>query len=263
MNFRQCISDIYRNTCSGISTLSLAAIVFIPPLFMFACTSTLNPDMLNEPTHDNLIIIFGILIIILSLIAIISSRYIKFRLNKKYGADKQKLNYDYEEKMTDLEKQLNELENSRLDKEKELKFKQNEMVSMAMNIIYKNELLTELKTDVTDIKNTIKDLDARDALNKLSLKITRNLSIDRDREKFQMHLNEQNSIFLHNLTESYPTLTDNEKRLAILIRLNLSSKEIASILNISTKSVEMNRYRLRKKLKVSSQQNLHDFISAI
>ncbi|MBE9483461.1 MAG: hypothetical protein IMY74_01370, partial [Bacteroidetes bacterium] len=56
------------------------------------------------------------------------------------------------------------------------------------------------------------------------------------------------------------SMTGNEKRLAVLLRLNLSSKEIASILNISPKSVEMNRYRLRKKLKVEPKVGLNDFI---
>jgi len=97
-------------------------------------------------------------------------------------------------------------------------------------------------------------------LNKLSLMITQDLSIDRDREKFQMHINDQNSSFIHRLGSSFPSMTDNEKRLASLLRLNLSSKEIASILNISPKSVEMNRYRLRKKLKVEPKINLTDFI---
>jgi DNA-binding CsgD family transcriptional regulator len=55
-------------------------------------------------------------------------------------------------------------------------------------------------------------------------------------------------------------MTENEKRLAALLRLNLSSKEIASILNISPKSVEMNRYRLRKKLGVPSDVGLSEFI---
>ena len=102
--------------------------------------------------------------------------------------------------------------------------------------------------------------ESRMELNKLSLMITQDLSIDRDREKFQMHINEQNSNFMHQLSESFPTMTDNEKRLASMLRLNLSSKEIASILNISPKSVEMNRYRLRKKLKVDPKVSLSDFI---
>jgi len=141
-----------------------------------------------------------------------------------------------------------------------LKFRQSEMVTMAMSIIHKNEFLNSLKDEIVKIKANIRDQEIRLGLNKLSLMITQDLSIDRDREKFQMHINEQNSNFIHQLTESFPTMTDNEKRLASLLRLNLSSKEIASILNISPKSVEMNRYRLRKKLKVDPKLSLSDFI---
>lgn len=134
------------------------------------------------------------------------------------------------------------------------------MVTMAMSIIHKIEFLDELKNEVKNIKTGIQDQQIRLKLNKLSLMITQDLSIDRDREKFQMHINEQNSNFIHQLEETFPSMTDNEKRLASMLRLNLSSKEIASILNISPKSVEMNRYRLRKKLKVDPKINLSDFI---
>lgn len=91
--------------------------------------------------------------------------------------------------------------------------------------------------------------------------ITQDLSIGLDREKYQMYIHEQNSNFcIHRLTKLFPTITENEKRLASLLHLNLSSKEIASILNISPKSVEMNRYRLRKMLKIISSINLTDYI---
>jgi len=75
-----------------------------------------------------------------------------------------------------------------------------------------------------------------------------------------MHLSEQHSNFLMRLSEKYQGITGSEKRLAAMVRLNLSSKEIASILNISVKSVEMNRYRLRKKMKVPSGIALNEFI---
>ncbi len=163
-------------------------------------------------------------------------------------------------KVEHLEKSLHEKIHLQDDLGKELKFRQSEMVTMAMSIIHKNEFLNELKEEIIKIKANTKDQEIRLGLNKLSLMITQDLSIDRDREKFQMHINEQNSNFIHKLSEAYPSITDNEKRLASLLRLNLSSKEIASILNISPKSVEMNRYRLRKKLKVDPKVSINDFI---
>jgi DNA-binding CsgD family transcriptional regulator len=163
-------------------------------------------------------------------------------------------------KIESLEKSVKDKIHRQEDLGKELKFRQNEMVTMAMSIIHKNEFLTSLKDEIIRIKANIRDHETRLALNKLSLMITQDLSIDRDREKFQMHISEQNSNFNHRLSEAFPSMTENEKRLASMLRLNLSSKEIASILNISPKSVEMNRYRLRKKLKVDPKVNLSDFI---
>ena len=183
--------------------------------------------------------------------------------SKEKGLNEHKLKsleQKYQIKIESLEKSLKDKIHRHDDLGKELKFRQSEMVTMAMSIIHKNEFLNDLKSEIVKIKANIRDQEIRLGLNKLSLMITQDLSIERDREKFQMHINEQNSNFIHKLTESFPSMTDNEKRLASLLRLNLSSKEIASILNISPKSVEMNRYRLRKKLKVDTKTSLNDFI---
>ncbi len=213
----------------------------------------------DENQVDVPMIVFGSL----SLLLLIVSVYLTIKMRKIKQEQESKLKTlenKYLFKQKELEDRLDEQKAKQTDLDKELKFRQNEMVTMAMNIIRKNEFLSDLKKEIIDIKSTVKDPDARQAFNRLSLMISQNLSIDRDREKFQMHLNEQNSNFLRLLSEKYPSITDNEKRLAVLLRLNLSSKEIASILNISPKSVEMNRYRLRKKLKISPKVSLSDFI---
>ncbi len=159
-----------------------------------------------------------------------------------------------------LEQEMERYQEEQQNVDKELKYRQNEMVNMAMNIIRKYEIVGQIKDDINRIKKEIHDGEARQALNKVILKINQNLLLDRDRESFQMHLEEHNSTFMHRLSEAYPGMTENEKRLATLLRMNLSSKEIASILNISPKSVEMNRYRLRKKLQIPPKENLTQFI---
>lgn len=189
--------------------------------------------------------------------------YLLIKRNKRNRQSKleiESIEKKYLNKIDQLEKSIEDKIHQEDDMGKELKFRQSEMVTMAMSIIHKNEFLNNLKNEVVKIKSRVNDHETRVELNKLSLMITQDLSIDRDREKFQMHINEQNSNFIHQLSQSFPTMTDNEKRLASLLRLNLSSKEIASILNISPKSVEMNRYRLRKKLKVDPKVSLSDFI---
>ena len=200
-------------------------------------------------------------LLLLALIALLF--YFFWSKKKKDGKQELKMKLLEEKqqlKVDSLKKSLKEKSLHQENMDKELKFRQSEMVTMAMSIIQKNAFLDNLKKEVVKIKSNVRDGEIRASLNKLSLMITQDLSIDRDREKFQLLINEQNTNFIQRLCEAYPGLTDNEKRLIALLRLNLSSKEIASILNISTKSVEMNRYRLRKKLKVNPKINLNDFI---
>ncbi len=217
-----------------------------------------NNIIQNNIAKIAILIIFAISIIFISIFLYLLKSQRKRHKNNLIHYKEQE--NKYLNKIDLLEKSLTNRLNVQDNLGKELKFRQSEMVTMAMSIIHKNEFLDELKREVLKIKMVIRDQETRLKLNKLSLMITQDLSIDRDREKFQMHINEQNSNFIHQLEESFPTMTDNEKRLASMLRLNLSSKEIASILNISPKSVEMNRYRLRKKLKVDPKVNLSDFI---
>jgi phosphate/sulfate permease len=237
---------------------------------IFHQKDSIQPIIINTQTNaeshsagnQTLLILFwsaiGILSLIISylLYLVIRSRRSKNMLKQQIKSIESR----YLLKIDNLEKNIKDKIHHQDDLGKELKFRQNEMVTMAMSIIHKNEFLNDLKEEVLSIKSDIKDHDTRLGLNKLSLMITQDLSIDRDREKFQMHISEQNSNFIHRISEAFPAMTENEKRLAVLLRLNLSSKEIASILNISPKSVEMNRYRLRKKLKVPHKMGLIDFI---
>lgn len=220
-------------------------------------------DQLQAFTYNKTVHIYY-LTALLILILLVSWLFYWLRKIKKQNLhDKARLEAMKESqklKIERLEKSLEEKRHLQEDLGKELKFRQGEMVTMAMSIIRKNEFLNELKEEVIKIKSNVKEQETRLGLNRLSLMITQDLSLDRDREKFQVNINEQHSNFIHKLSEAFPSMTENEKRLASMLRLNLSSKEIASILNISTKSVEMNRYRLRKKLKVDPKISLNDFI---
>lgn len=229
---------------------------------------TLGVNSIKEKNKKNPFSSYNnpVLFTIIILIILVFTFIILFKLkknNKKYriSLDQNKaLRNRHLLEIQHLEKSIENKIHDQNNLGRELKFRQSEMVTMAMSIIHKNEFLENLKKEVIKIKTGARDEETRTRLNKLSLMIMQDLSIDRDREKFQMHINEQNSNFIHRLEKSFPSMTENEKRLASLLRLNLSSKEIASILNISPKSVEMNRYRLRKKLKVEPKINLSDFI---
>lgn len=226
-------------------------------------TNTITEDNEKDilPHNSNsILLLIAIIILLVSVLILLYKLKQKNKKSRFNLRQTEAIENKYLIKINQLEENIKDKITLQDDLGKELKFRQSEMVTMAMSIIHKNEFLDNLKKEVVRIKSGVKDHDIRVQLNKLSLMITQDLSIDRDREKFQMHINKQNSNFIHRLENEYPSMTDNEKRLASLLRLNLSSKEIASILNISPKSVEMNRYRLRKKLKVEPKVNLTDFI---
>jgi CheY-like chemotaxis protein/DNA-binding CsgD family transcriptional regulator len=82
-------------------------------------------------------------------------------------------------------------------------------------------------------------------------------------KEFEHHFEQVHETFYENLTEKFPGLTANEKKLCALLRLNLSSKEIASITFQNAQSVDMARYRLRKKLDIEKEVNLNVFLAEI
>ena len=263
------IHNVFRQDVGVQETIQTSQVQNIPPADNQLVTDTISinrtatknfvSDMTSNSIENYLWVVIAILLLFISLIIYLSIR----KANRRNQMHQQRIRELEEEavlKIETIEKELESYRNEQEGLDKELKYRQNEMVTMAMNIIKKFEFVAQLKEDINKIKKEINDNETRQALNKVILKINQNLLYDRDRELFQMHLEDHNSNFMHRLNEAHQGLTDNEKRLAALLRMNLSSKEIASILNISPKSVEMNRYRLRKKLQIPPKQNLTDFI---
>lgn len=140
---------------------------------------------------------------------------------------------------------------------------QKELTNYALHIVEKNDFLEEVKTEMTDLRSEVKNQDALKQINKLGSKIYQNLMINKDREEFEIQVEQACDGFFKSLEQRYPALTNQERRLAALLRLNLSSKEISGILNISPKSVDQSRYRLRKKLDLPKSENLGVFLNLI
>jgi len=152
-----------------------------------------------------------------------------------------------------------ELERSKLEREKmraELQFKKKELTQLALHINQQNDFLESLK-------NNIKEIGATPEVKSLERELDAKLNLDKQREDFEMNIDLINEDFYRKLSERFPQLNENEKKLCAMIRLNLSSKEIASIQNISSKSVDMNRYRMRKKLNITGEEDLSKFLSEL
>ncbi len=137
-----------------------------------------------------------------------------------------------------------------------------ELMSFLMMIAQKNELIFYLKKQL----KTIQPLTATPIQKKIAdmlLKIEGLRHIDSDWESFSLHFGKLYPGFFERLSEKYPQLTVKERKLCAYLRLSLSSKEIASILNITTESAEISRIRLRRKFNLDRKVHLTDFISKI
>ena len=116
-------------------------------------------------------------------------------------------------------------------------------------IYQKNELLSDLKTHIHTLRDSIPTT-AKVAIQNIESVIRNNLYLDADWERFRIHFEQVHPDFFKNLRESHPTLTKNEVRLCAYFYLNLSTKEIAGLLNIDPASVRKAKMRLNKKMNI-------------
>ncbi len=214
-------------------------------------------DLIEEPQTINIYKPAVIFVIILLIILIIYQFYIISKLKEKDKIEEfQESIEKYNSQQILLENELKMTNAANLKLEKEIEAKEKEQKKIALNIIRKNEILSDLKAGIENLKSKSKGTLKYSDLNSLKVSIIENLNIDKERKSFEKYIKEINNIFYQNLEKKYPDLTENEKKLCSLLRLKLSSKEIASILNITPKSVEVSRYRLRKKMNFKKNDNL-------
>lgn len=145
----------------------------------------------------------------------------------------------------------------------ELQESDKELSTFAMRISQKNDFLEVLRKKIQEIYDKAVNPEAKSLVVELGNLVSINLNLEKDREDFQKYFSQIDNAFLKNLKEKYSDLTDDEQRLCVYLRLNLSSKEISTQFNISAKSVNMKRYRLRKKLDIQGDIGLHEFLSEI
>jgi tetratricopeptide (TPR) repeat protein/DNA-binding CsgD family transcriptional regulator len=141
----------------------------------------------------------------------------------------------------------------------ELKSKSNELTNFALHLGEKNKFLHELKNELKNLRNT-NDNERETRIKELLINVQQNLQIQKELDEFQKTINQSNQGFVKKLKQHFPDLTKNEERLCAMLRLNLSSKEIAALNNTSTRAVEMGRYRLRKKLNLDQEQSIIDYL---
>ncbi|MGE0089525.1 MAG: triple tyrosine motif-containing protein [Bacteroidales bacterium] len=167
----------------------------------------------------------------------------------------------YEEKSAEKEKEIIRLRNEQL--EKDLIHKSKELANSTMHLIRKNEILTDIKLKLIDLKTKIKNPVAIDEIGQMINVLDKNILHKKDWAVFETNFEKVHENFWKRLDEKFPNLNYKEKKLCAYLRMNLLSKEIAPLLNISVRGAEISRYRLRKKLNVPHDSNLIEFIQKI
>ncbi|HRZ42207.1 MAG TPA: inorganic phosphate transporter [Bacteroidales bacterium] len=256
--------------------LTWFALFFIQNVFGLEVTSSIpsaSPDnhvisSAGAPAHD--VPVFNLVLpsaIILASVAIILLILMIFRQQKlRLQAENQFLqqlneNYASNRSLNELEINTVQMQNSMLTTRLELKRQQ--LNNILLNISDQKNFLDYLTRELSELIG-VEDTTQRDnRLRDLVLMMKQKKSFSKEMDEVYSQIEQVHQNFYMNLSDKFPDLTDNEKKLAMLIRLNLASKEIATLMNISAKSVDIARYRLRRKLGLQERESLTEFMKSV
>lgn len=199
------------------------------------------------------------------LIIFFSQRFLSYRIEKSRLAEKQKQKEKYlirEQKLKEealiTEKEIEHLRNEalRLD----MIHKEKELANSTMLLIKKNNILNKLQADLRSVYISLGNDTAKTSINSLIKRIDKEIDNEKQWKVFNMHIEQVYEELFKKLKNNYPDLTPRELSLCAYLRMNISSKEIATLMNISARGVEISRYRIRKKLRLDREANLTEFM---
>jgi len=207
---------------------------------------------------------FSFWMILLYLLVIGAVLFFYYKWNKLRYTQKLKLQAEelkHQREILEMElKAENELNVQEFEKhilELELQTKSSEVAGKSLSIAKQSEM-------IDNIQNI---LDSEKDFNKLKSEIKKAIKINEvnkhEWETFETNLNQIHNEFIINLSKKYPHLTPKDIKLCVYLKMNLSSKEIAPMMNISFRGVELHRYRLRKKLNLTQDENLSKFLLTV
>ncbi len=207
---------------------------------------------------------FSFWMIVVYLLVVGAVLYLYYKWNKMRYLQKMKLREEelkHQKKILEMElKAENELNIQEYEKhilELEVLSKSSEVAGKSLSIAKQSEM----------IENIQRILETERDFNKLKSEIKKVIKINEvykhEWEIFETNLNQIHNEFITKLSKKYPHLTSKDIKLCVYLKMNLSSKEIAPLMNISFRGVELHRYRLRKKLNLSQDDNLSNFLLSI
>ena len=241
--------------------------MLVTPLMAFGLAYLLL-SIIGDGDADAMVGYVVMTVAVLVLLALAFTAYAKRQrvsreaMDRVVYAQRQQI-YEHSRALSDMELKVVLSENQALHNAVEMK--RQEVMNVALSIVEQREFLESLSETVKKLEKA-EDQKERDSLiAELSTSIKQRLSYesDVDSQYFYAQAESLHEDFNAKLSENFPNLTQQEKRLATLLRLGFSSKYIATLMNITSKSVEISRYRLRQKLGLEKGDNLVNFIKSI
>lgn len=177
---------------------------------------------------------------------------------ERYEKEQEELQYLHTLEIDKAENELVMLRNEKL--QSEIDYKNSELATSAMHLVKKGELFSKVKTELTHILKVLENEKGSTEIKKMIKLLSEDEKMDKDWEHFAQHFDKVHSDFVVSLKEIHPNLSANETKLCAYLRMNLSSKEMAQLMNISVRGVEISRYRLRKKLNLPTETSLFSYL---
>jgi DNA-binding CsgD family transcriptional regulator/ligand-binding sensor domain-containing protein len=204
----------------------------------------------------------NLVVLIYLIILIIAAIYVHNFYKKFYQKQELKLieenNLLLEIKELETEQEIMKLRNEKLSQDVDAKSK--ELAVSTMSLLKKNELLNLIKED---LKKTAEESNSTRSIKSVISTINKNITNEDTWNVFKEAFDTADKDFLKKMKQLHASLTPNDLRLCAYLRLNLTSKEIAPLLNISVRSVEIKRYRLRKKMNLAHEDGLVEYVLSV
>jgi ligand-binding sensor domain-containing protein/DNA-binding CsgD family transcriptional regulator len=176
----------------------------------------------------------------------------------QHEEEQRKIKYLHQLELSRNESEIVKLQNDKL--ESDVLFKNRELANATMHLVERGKLMSKIREELVQVLKHLQQPAISDSFKSIMRLLNDAEKSDDDWENFAVHFDEVHSNFLSSLKNKYPVLSATDLKLCAYLRMNLSSKEIAQLMNISLKGVEVSRSRLRKKLQLSPEVNLFDFL---
>ena len=243
----------------------LSFVIVLAGAFLLTCLFMYIVRVDEQNLMDDFVVMVTAIIILL---ALLFAGYVRRQTRQHEIKDKlvyaqQQQIYEHSRALNDMELKVVLSENQALHNAVEMK--KQEVMNVALSIVEQREYLESLNDIVSSISKADDPKEKDKLIHELSSSLKQRLSHDRevDAQYFTAQAESLHEDFNAKLSENFPDLTQQERRLATMLSLGFSSKYIATLMNITPKSVEISRYRLRQKLGLSKGDNLVNFIKSI